>query len=395
VAAARQWRAPVKILLLAPHPFFAERGTPIAVRSAVAALCRSGRQVDLLTFHEGQDIEIPGMRLFRIAAPPGVTNVPIGFSLKKVVCDLWLAVAAFRLLVRERYDVVHAVEESVFLALVGRLFRRFRLVYDMDSLMMDQIVEKWPRVRPLLPLMRWFETQAIRRSDLVLAVCPSIAERAAQSVSPERVHVLPDIAFALEPGGGQVDILRDYCRKPGPIALYVGNLERYQGVDLMLDAFAAIEESRRCNLVVIGGAPDAVAGYRAIAEARGLSDSCHFLGLRPMEDLGGYLSQADILLSPRLTGVNTPMKVYSYMAAGRAILATDILSHTQILDGECALLAAPDASAMAAGLLRLSEDADLRRRLGARAAAKARDLYSQAAFEARIDRAYAMLTTGG
>ena len=61
----------MKILFLAPQPFYTERGTPIAVRLAVASLCREGHQVDLLTYPEGEDIELPGMRLFRAGRPPG------------------------------------------------------------------------------------------------------------------------------------------------------------------------------------------------------------------------------------------------------------------------------------------------------------------------------------
>ena len=110
----------MKILFLAPQPFYTERGTPIAVRLAVTSLCREGHQVDLLTYPEGEDIAIPGMRLLRAGRPPGVKRIPIGFSIKKLLCDLWLLFAAFELLRRERYDVVHAVEESVFIALLAR-----------------------------------------------------------------------------------------------------------------------------------------------------------------------------------------------------------------------------------------------------------------------------------
>ena len=184
----------MKILLLAPHPFFSERGTPIAVRLAVEALCAMGHQVDLLTYHEGEDIEVAGMRLLRISAPPGVRNVPIGFSVKKLVCDLWLAIAAFRLMFRNRYDVVHGVEESVFIALAARPFGKFRVVYDMDSLMADQIAEKWPKAGPVIPMLRWIERQAMSRADLVLPVCEAIAESARAATNPARVHLLPDVA---------------------------------------------------------------------------------------------------------------------------------------------------------------------------------------------------------
>jgi len=381
----------MKILLLAPHPFFSERGTPIAVRLAVEALCAMGHQVDLLTYHEGQDIEITGMRLVRISAPPGIRNIPIGFSVKKLVCDLWMAIAAYRLIFRNYYDVVHSVEESVFIALAARPFGKFRVVYDMDSLMADQIAEKWPKAGPIIPMLRWIERQAMSRADLVLPVCEAIAARARAATNPRLVHLLPDVAFPPPDNLANAEDLRTHCKLPGPLALYVGNLEGYQGVGLAMEALAAVPGAKRCNLIVIGGTPTMIDEHKKMAAAFGLHDNVIFLGQRPIALLGSYLRQADILCSPRLKGVNTPMKIYSYMAAGRAILATDIVSHTQVLNDECALLTAPTAAAMADGFMRLAGDETLRSRLGSAAATRATKEYGLDAFRARLQRAYADL----
>jgi Glycosyltransferase len=381
----------MRILFLAPHPFFTERGTPIAVRLAVEALAKQGHQIDLLTYHEGEDITVAGMRLIRIGRPPGVRNVPIGFSVKKLVCDLWLAVAAYKLMFRNHYDIVHGVEESVFIALAARPFARFRLVYDMDSLMADQIAEKWPNAGPLLPILRSFERFAMRRADLVLPVCEAIAVRAREAKDPARVHLLPDVAFAPPERPSTDEQLRTHCSSTAPLALYVGNLEGYQGVGLLIQAMAQIPTDKRCNLVIIGGTLAMIEEHRKLAETLGVADHVRFLGKRPIDHLGDYLRQADILCSPRLKGVNTPMKIYSYMAAGRAILATNIASHSQVLDDSCALLVDPTPEAMAAGLLHLTEDAALRNTLGVASATRAGDEYGFEAFEGRINRAYATL----
>ena len=350
-----------------------------------------GHQVDLLTYHEGQDIEITGMRLVRISAPPGIRNIPIGFSVKKLVCDLWMAIAAYRLIFRNHYDVVHSVEESVFIALAARPFGKFRVVYDMDSLMADQIAEKWPKAGPIIPMLRWIERQAMSRADLVLPVCEAIAARARAATDPRLVHLLPDVAFPPPDNLANAEDLRTHCKLPGPLALYVGNLEGYQGVGLAMEALAAVPEAKRCNLIVIGGTPTMIDEHKKMAAAFGLHDNVIFLGQRPIALLGSYLRQADILCSPRLKGVNTPMKIYSYMAAGRAILATDIVSHTQVLNDECALLTAPTAAAMADGFMRLAGDETLRSRLGSAAATRATKEYGLDAFRARLQRAYADL----
>lgn len=384
----------MRILFLAPQPFYAERGTPIAVRYAVEELCRAGHEVDLLVYHEGADISLPGLRLFRAGRPPLVSKVPIGFSPQKLICDLWLAAKAYSLMLRTRYDVVHAVEESVFLALAARIARRFRLVYDMDSLMSDQIIEKWSAAKPVHPMLAWFEGFAARRSDLVLPVCAAIADRVRAQAPSTPVHLLPDVAPEAPASPPQAEDLRSTFGIRRPLALYVGNLETYQGIDLLLEGVAALPPAERVDLVVIGGDAAAVARYRERAGELGVADDVHFAGARPLAALTSYLAQADILCSPRLKGVNTPMKVYAYMMAGRALLATDILSHTQVLDDGCAALAPPTPAGIADGLRRLAGDAALRTRLGEAAAERARRDFSLGAFRRRLLAAYAELGAG-
>ena len=104
-----------------------------------------------------------------------------------------------------------------------------------------------------------------------------------------------------------------------------------------------------------------------------------------------YLKQADILCSPRLKGVNTPMKIYSYMLAGRAILATDIASHSQVLDSTCAMLVSPTPQAMAEGWSAVIASRHLRSSLGEQAAERASTLYCESAFDARLKTAYQVL----
>jgi len=378
----------VRILVVAPQPFYEERGTPIAVRLLVETLCDFGHDVDLLVYQQGQDIEFPRLRIVRAGRPPGIQHVPIGFSWQKLVSDLWLAATLIRLLLTRRYDVVHAVEEAVFLAAAFNLLSRRRLVYDMDSWMSQQLTDKWRALQPLRPLLVGIERLAVRRATVVLPVCEDLAQVVRGWVDPQRVVLLPDVPMGdAEPGGVQ-ESLRAIAGPEALIALYVGNLERYQGIDLMLDGLAQLPRDTPLQTIVIGGSAADIETYRARAAQLGLGDRVHFLGPRPVALLNAYLAQADLLLSPRTLGQNTPMKVYSYMQSGKAMLATAIRSHTQVLDVECAELVAAEPAAWAAGLARLAGDAEHRRRLGAAARTKAESEYSLPAFRARLQQAY-------
>lgn len=380
----------MKVLLVAPQPFYRERGTPIAVRVLVEQLCAFGHEVDLLVYHDGEDIAIPGLRLFRAGRPPGVGQVPIGISLRKLACDLWMVVAFYRMLRRNRYDVIHAVEEMVFPAALLHRFFGARLVYDMDSSLSDQLTEKWTLLRPLRRVFEAIERRFIWRSSLVLAVCEDLAAKVRPWLGDKRVIVLPDVPIG---GGAHAPVESFRGASDGTVVgLYVGNLERYQGIDLMLESLALLGSAASFRMIVIGGTAKHVRHYEQMARTLGIPEGrLELLGARPVSQLGAYLQQADILVSPRTLGQNTPMKVYSYMQAGKAILATDIRSHTQALDATCAMLVDAEPAAMAQGFARLLHDPALRARLGQAAQERAEREYSLPAYQRKLRLAYAGL----
>ena len=384
----------MNILLVAPIPFFQERGTPIAVRMLCETLCEAGHSVDLLTYHVGSNIQVPGMTILRIPSIPFIKDVPVGFSWKKVICDLFLSAKLLGRVCQQKYQVVHAVEEAVFPALLVRFISRTKLVYDMDSSLPEQLMEKWRYLRVVGPVLLAFERLAVRGADCVMAVCDDLADRARVGDPDKFVVVLQDVPLESEPGSGPAEDLRQTYSLKNLFVLYVGNLEHYQGIDLLLEGFAALRPSGKIDLVIIGGHDTDIARYREKSKSLGIEDSAHFLGPKPIAQLAEYLEQASILVSPRLTGNNTPMKIYSYLASGRPIVATRISSHTQVLDSSCAVLVEPTAEKLRQGLERLVMDETLRKNLGTAAKQLCKLKYSLAEYKRKVIDAYSLLAHG-
>ena len=140
--------------------------------------------------------------------------------------------------------------------------------------------------------------------------------------------------------------------------------------------------------MVIGGRAEDIADYRDRANQLALGGQVFFLGPRPVEHLGHYLAQADVLVSPRIQGNNTPMKIYSYLDSGRPILATRIPSHTQVLDGSIALLAEAEPHAFMQAMTTLQGDEPLRRALALAARETVRRNYSREAFRGKLRAFY-------
>lgn len=386
----------MRILLLAPHPFYQERGTPIAVELLIKALVERGDRVDVVVYPEGETRDYGDqVRIIRVQSHSWLTGIRPGFSMKKLLADICLYRVARHLVQAHDYDVIHAVEESVFIA--RRLGRRFQIpyVFDMDSSMPEQIVDKFNILRPVLSMMRCVERSAIRDAAAVVPMCDALAESAKQ-MGARHVVVLRDIS--LMPHDVEYDAERAF-RQPhnisGRAVLYVGNLESYQGIDLLVDAFRLVAERRAdVTLVVVGGREDDVKRYQQTVEAvGGLSDRIVFTGPKPVGDMVHLFEEADILVSPRIAGTNTPMKVYSYLDAGKPLVATRLPTHTQVMDDSVAMLVDPDAESMAAGIVALLDDSLEAGELANRARRLARDCYSYDAFRQAVNTVYDELAT--
>ena len=376
----------MKILVVAPHPFYQERGTPIAVKLLVETLSGFGHEIDVLTFHEGENIDVKNVRLYRIAKPPFANNIPIGFSPKKLIADVYLTFYLAYLLSKNNYDVIHAVEESVFPAAFFNFFARKKLIYDMDSSMADQLIEKWKGLERISKILNGFEHWAMKRSDVVLPVCRYLVDKVRRYDPNKKVFILEDIAFESNDRGKNEDI-RKTMNTNKIVGMYVGNLVHYQGIDLLLEGVAKLN-SDNFSLAIIGGKPEDIKKYKSMSERLKISENVHFLGPRPLSQLPFYLSQADILISPRIKGKNTPMKIYSYLASGKPVLATNIYSHTQVLNKENSFLVEPEPESLAKGLEKLIENEELRNRIGETGKQTAMENYSLESYKRKLRKVY-------
>lgn len=393
----------MKLLFLAPQPFFQERGTPIAVRLALEVLARRAGegeahdQIDLVTYHEGQEISIPGVKIHRTAVPKILSgflkDIRPGISFKKLICDLLFAVKAFRLLIgakERRYQLVHAVEESVFIALFFKFLFKTPYIYDMDSSLAIQVTDKWRVLKPFFSILAFFEKQAVKHSIAVAPVCDALAIMANQYGSIY-TQILRDVSLIDSKKSSNAENLRSLTRakENEKIIAYIGNLEPYQGIDLLLRSLA--ELSRRdaaWHMVLIGGAGSHSNYYSRLAGMLGIGERTHFLGPKPLSALGSYIEQADILVSPRIKGNNTPMKIYSYLHSGKPIVATDLPTHTQVLTSEVSMLCDAEPISYSQGLFELLVSDELCIKLGLAGRKLADQHYTFEIFQARLNELY-------
>lgn len=388
----------MNILVLAPHPFFQARGTPLAVRRVLEFLSSRGHHLDLLTFHEGEDVDIPNCRIHRIARPLWIRNIRPGFSVKKVVCDVFMFVKCLKMVRRNRYDLIHAVEEGAFIAAAMQRLSGVPYVYDMDSSLAEQLVDAYPGLQFAFATLRRCEAVAVRRSLGVLTVCAALEDVAHGHAPDKPIGRVEDTTLLgpnqpyLENGHSAESVFPPGLGEKTPVAMYVGNLEHYQGIGLLLEGFRhALIRVPKAHLVIVGGLPEDINHYARKSLQLGIASRVHFLGPLPISALDELFQRADVLVSPRLKGLNTPMKIYSYLDSGTAVLATRLRTHTQILDDRTAYLVEPDPEALGDGLAELLSDPVLRARLASQAKAYVQQEFTPEAAHRKLGSFYTMM----
>jgi glycosyltransferase involved in cell wall biosynthesis len=386
------------ILMIAPEPFFEPRGTPFSEYHRIRALIDLGHTIDLVTYPFGENVTMPGLRVFRCRRPPFIRRVRIGPSMAKVPLDVSLAATAFRRAIAGRYDAVHSHEEGAAIGMVVSALLGVPHLYDMHSSLPQQLGNfKYSRSRLLRRVFEVFERAAVRRSRVVIVICAEL-ERLVREIDPSSQPVLIENA----PGAGEIGALRgrggvraEFNLSPStPIVLYTGTFEAYQGLDLLFHSAAEVVRTRPdVRFLLAGGRRDQLEQARRELARLGLERQVLLAGERPASDIPSLLDAADVLVSPRSRGTNTPLKIYQYLRSGRPIVATRLLTHTQVLNDEIAILTGATPAEFAAGILKAIADPDHAARIGARAAELAATKYSYAAYLSRTQEAISRLAS--
>jgi glycosyltransferase involved in cell wall biosynthesis len=367
----------MKILMLAPEPFFQPRGTPISVYFRLKALSDLGHSVDLVTYPRGEDVPFPGLAIKRIPNVLGIKKIKIGPSFVKLPLDALMFFAAFGKLVRNRYDLIFSHEEAAFLGvLLGKIFRTPHLC-DMHSSLPQQLENfNFSRSSLLKSAFLRMERFILKGSRSVIVICRDLLDYVRGLGFGEKAVFLENILdfndFDPTPPGPEAiaSARREISPNGEKIILYTGNFEPYQGVSLLIEAFGRMNE--RAILLIVGGSKTDHDPARKRAAELGFAERIVLVEKVPPQQVPIYIGLSDVLVSPRISGTNTPLKIYAYLKSGKPIVATDLWTNSQVLTEQIAVLAAPEPEKFGAALdfALTSEEAGRRARAGAEMAAR-------------------------
>ena len=348
-----------RILIVTPQPFYEDRGTPIAIKYVAQALSELGANVDLLAFPVGRDVAIPNVHITRCANPLGLSNVPIGFSWKKLVLDASLWQSFTRLVHTGNYALVHAVEEAAYMASVICPHMGVPFIYDMASAIPVEMARK-PLFKSNLVqrMLLQAERRVIRSASRV--VCSSgLGDHVRRQVPDANVREWLYPAVMQRADASHTAALRQDLGLGAHqrVILYSGNLAAYQGVDLLIEAFHKLRAIRPELVLVCVGATEHELGQRGLTMHKGMAilDNVLILPRQPREKMPEFLRLADFLVLPRVEADNVPLKLFDYMASGKPIIATRGAAHEPLLNDARAFMSDPNPEAFAAAILQACE----------------------------------------
>ena len=389
----------MKILMISPQPFFEPRGTPISVYQRLEALSILGHEIDLVTYHVGKDVEFPNVKIHRVRKIKMIQHVRIGPSRAKIVLDILVFFKAIELLLGKRYDVIHSHEEASFFSMFLAWIFRTRHLYDMHSILSRQLGNFNFGNKPIfIKIFGMLETMVLKTCDAVITVGTDLEKYVKKVRSDIRVVMIENIALQVYQTSVQpdeVEYLRKKLELDGRLPIvYTGTYERYQGLNMALECVGIVaRQYPKVIFIFVGGKNQQAREWTEMARKMNLQEHVLFLDVVPPAESMVYLAYAAVLISPRLDGTTTPLKIYSYLHANRPIVATNITAHTQVLSPETAVLVEPHKDAFAEGILRVLGDPELAECIAKNAHEFAKEKFSHQDYISKVNQIYQSLSS--
>jgi len=364
----------MRILMLAPTPYFADRGCHVRIYEEARALKAAGNEVHILTYHLGRDM--PDIPVTRIPAIPWYNKLEAGPSWHKIYLDAMLLFKAVPLIVKFRPHIIHAhLHEGAFIGYFLKRMFRLPLIFDYQGSLTGECIDHgfFSASSFAARTFKQIESMINNFADKIITSSSAADNELVNSWSVAPGKVVPVI------DGVDTDAFRplpqDECREQAaiprdvPVVAYLGVLSSYQGTDLLLDCIETLKRMGSSAHFLIMGFP--CEQYRATAEARGIGDVITFTGKIDYKDASTMLSAADIAVAPKLSLTEANGKLFNYMACGLPVVAFDTPVNREVLGDTGIYARYADSEAMALLIAKLLSDDKARKKLSVRVREKA------------------------
>ena len=282
--------------------------------------------------------EIEGIRYYRTAPiSQGVLQYPFVRELNQMARMRRRIEEVAR---KERVQILHSHSPLLNGLPALRVARRLHhpLVYEARAFWEDAAVDHGTFAAGSLRyrISRALETFLFKRTDRVVTICEAMRrELSERGIATNRIEVVPNGVNIAEfkPMERSADLANRLGLNGGPVFGFIGSFYRYEGLRFFLEAFPKIRAKiPAARLILVGGGEEDDA-LRDLAQRQ---QGVVFTGRVPHRDVNDYYSVIDVFVCPRLrmrlTELVTPLKPLESMAMGKAVLASDVGGHKELIE---------------------------------------------------------------
>ncbi|MCK5614501.1 glycosyltransferase family 4 protein [Candidatus Pacearchaeota archaeon] len=384
----------MKILSIAPTPFFSDRGCHVRILEETKALMELGHDVTICTYHLGRNLK--NIDTKRIPNIPWYNKLEAGPSYHMLYLDALLLFRSLHITLKEKPDIIHAhLHEG---ALIGKLCSKLRnipLVFDVQgSLSGEMAAHGFMKSESLLyKIIFKLETIINNMSNGIITSSTNMGEilKSRFEVDDDKIFIIPDGVdtntfhpnYDAKNLRKQLDIDNDK-----KTVVFLGLLNEYQGVDLLIESIPHIIKEVDNAHFLIMGFPN-VEKYKNMAEELGVLDNITFTGRIDYSEAPLYLNLGDIAVSPKITlSGEGNGKIYNYMACGLPTVVFDFPTNREILGDTGVYVQTVDSKSLAEEIIGLLLDEQKQDELGLKVCEKAVNEYSWIEIGRRITKLY-------
>ena len=325
----------MRILVIAPTPFFADRGCHVRILGEAKALRDIGHSIKICTYHLGKDID--GTDTERTINIPWYHKLSAGPSIHKCYIDLLLLWTVLQTCRRFRPHMIHAhLHEGMVIGKFASLLYGIPMVADIQGSLTEELLD-----HKFIPRWNWL-IQCVRGIEKIINKLPNhliASSTATAKLVEERFGFSHKDVTAI---GDGVDLAIFYPRdsdlalktslnisQGDKVIVFVGVLTPYQGIDLLLEAVGTVwREIPNVKFLILGFPEEA---YQQKAREMGLEHCTIFTGKINYLETPKYLALGTIAVSPKISTTEANLKLYTYLAMGLPTVVFDNAVNREIL----------------------------------------------------------------
>ena len=382
----------LRILMIAPTPYFADRGCHIRILGEAKALQQLGHRIKICTYHLGKDVE--DIETIRILAIPWYKKLSAGPSIHKFYIDLLLLWKVLQLCRTFRPDVIHAhLHEGIVIGKIASLLYRRPLVADLQGSLTAELLDHnfIPLWKCALYFVKRIEKTINKMPNHLISSSTRTACIVIKNFGIEKKYItsiMDGVDFDIFYRRNIEKSLKNSLGIPykNKVVVFIGVLTNYQGIDILLESIVhVVKVVKNVTFLIIGYPEEA---YRKKAKDYGIEAYTVFTGKIPYAEAPRYLALGDIAISPKISATEANLKLFTYMAMGLPTVVFDNPVNREIL-GDLGLYARDgDMKALAQVLIHVLQNEQLCIDLGEASYQKALADYSWQAVGRSLEAIY-------